>query len=53
MLDHEKLNLAASEPAVREVSSRPVKPWVWFLLSSAVFFVTLILALDNTIVADL
>ena len=30
-----------------------MKPWMWFLLSSAVFFATLFLALDNTVVADL
>ncbi|KAL9087211.1 MAG: hypothetical protein Q9159_003778 [Coniocarpon cinnabarinum] len=33
--------------------SRQMKGWMWFLLSSAVLFATLLMALDNTIVADL
>ena len=46
---------APSEAGVREDSNTPrdMKPWQWLLLSGSVLFSTLLLALDNTVVADL
>ena len=46
---------APSEAGVGEDSSTPrdMKSWQWLLLSASVLFSTLLLALDNTVVADL
>ena len=46
---------AASESTVPVEESHPrdMKTWKWVLLSGGVLFATILLALDNTVVADL
>ena len=51
-LNHGNVNIHKSTSSENN-PPRPMKPWVWFRLSSAVLFATLLLALDNTVVADL
>ena len=46
-------NAAEATVTKTEPSPRGMKPWHWVLLSGAVFFATILLALDNTVVADL
>lgn len=50
---HIELPAEALDSVSEALPPRQMKAWVWFLLSSAVLFATLLLALDNTIVADL
>ena len=46
-------NAAEATVLVEEIHPRDMKPWQWILLSGSVFFATTLLALDNTVVADL
>ena len=46
-------NVSEATVLVEESHPREMKPWQWILLSGSVFFATTLLALDNTVVADL
>ena len=46
-------NTSEATTVLEESNPRNMKTWQWFLLSGGVLFATVLLALDNTVVADL